>query len=66
MLQSKGTTRVSKLKVNTGEHGNGLQSLVAHYQKLFNVDENRNHYSSRDFKCAQRKFVKYLLRVGVR
>ena len=66
MLHSIESTRVSKINVNKGEDGNGLQSLVAHYQKMFNVDENRNHYSRRDFKCAQRKFVKYLLRVGVR
>jgi hypothetical protein len=51
--------------VNKQVDENGLQSLVAHYQKLFNVEENRNHYSRSDFKCAQRKFVKYLLRVGV-
>ena len=66
MLQSNETIRVSKLNVNKGEDGNGLPGLVAQYQKLFNVDENRNHYSRHDFKCAQRKFVKYLLRVGVR
>jgi len=40
---------------------NGLQNLVVYYQKLFDIGENFNHYSSNDYQNAKRKFVKYLM-----
>lgn len=41
---------------------NGLQSLVAYYQNLFDREENFNHYSPDDYQNAKRNFVKYLLK----
>lgn len=41
---------------------NGLRNLVAHYQSLFDITENVNHYSPTDFQDAKRSFVKYLLK----
>ncbi len=41
---------------------NGLQNVVAHYQKLFDVKENVDHYNSSDYQNAKRSFVKYLLK----
>ncbi len=40
---------------------NGLQNLVAYYQKLFAIKENVDHYSPSDYQNAKRSFVKYLL-----
>jgi len=41
---------------------NGLQSLVAYYQKLFDIKENLDHYNPDDYQNAKRSFVKYLLK----
>ena len=40
---------------------NGLQNLVAYYQKLFDIKENIDHYTPSDYQNAKRSFVKYLL-----
>ena len=40
---------------------NGLQSLVAYYQSLFDIEENLNYYSSNEYQNAKRKFVKYFM-----
>jgi hypothetical protein len=40
---------------------NGLQSLVAYYQNLFDREENFNHYSPNDYQNAKRNFVKFSL-----
>jgi len=47
-------------KVVKGE--NGLQSLVAYYQDLFEIEENYHHYSRNDYQNAKRKFVKHLMK----
>jgi hypothetical protein len=41
---------------------NGLQILAVHYQTLFEIEENLNHYRWHDYQCAKRKFVKYLMK----
>ena len=40
----------------------GLANLISTYRKAFLVPENLTHYSEQDFKDAQRRFVKYMLR----
>ena len=34
---------------------NGLQSLVAYYQDLFEIEENHNHYNRNEYQNAKRK-----------
>lgn len=51
----------AKNTIKAVEDANGLQRLVAYYQRLFERDENVNHYSPEDYQNAKRKFVKYLL-----
>jgi hypothetical protein len=41
---------------------NGLQILAIHYQALFEIEENSNHYNWNDYQSAKRKFVKYLMK----
>ena len=56
--------KTTRLEVNDKEmkSENGLQNLVAYYQKLFDIQENVDHYSPTDFQNAKRSFVKYLLK----
>lgn len=55
------TTRLEE-KDRNPRSDNGLQNLVAYYQKLFDIQENVDHYSPTDFQNAKRSFVKYLLK----
>jgi hypothetical protein len=54
-------TKEDRIKDKNPKIESGLQNLVAHYQDLFDRDENINHYSPEDYQNAKRKFVKYLL-----
>ncbi len=58
---AKTTTR-PKAVYRDEQRANGLQNLVAYYQKLFDREENRDHYSPEDYQNAKRCFVKYLLK----
>ena len=42
----------------------GMRALIDRYRSVFRVPENLNHYSSTDYKIAERKFVKYALAKG--
>ena len=42
----------------------GLQLLLKKYKDIFRIPENLNHYSKKDFKIAERKFLKYALNKG--
>jgi hypothetical protein len=57
------TKTTTKLKIPDKyvRNENGLQSLAAYYQSLFDIEENLNHYSSDEYLNAKRKFVKYLM-----
>ncbi len=61
MRNSSETTAKSKIinKTNRGE--NGLQKLAIYYQSLFDIEENFNHYSRKEYQHAKRKFVKHLM-----
>jgi len=39
----------------------GIKSLVRLYKNIFRSPENLNHYSKRDYRKAERKFLKYAL-----
>lgn len=56
------TTMKPKMIGNDVKIENGLQSLVAYYQSLFDIEENVNYYSSDEYQNAKRKFVKYFMK----
>jgi len=39
----------------------GIKSLIRLYKNIFRTSENLNHYSKRDYRKAERKFLKYAL-----
>jgi hypothetical protein len=39
----------------------GIQCLVDMYRKQFRIPENLRYYAKKDFKVAQRKFIKLAL-----
>ena len=55
------TTTSRKMPGKDVEKENGLRSLAAYYQSLFDIEENFNYYSSNEYQKAKRKFVKYLM-----
>jgi hypothetical protein len=43
-------------------HGDsGIQLLLKKYRKLFRIPENLNFYAEKDYKTAEKKFLKYAL-----
>ena len=43
------------------ERKSPIQTLLARYRAVFRTPENLNHYSSQDYRSAERKFLKYAL-----
>jgi hypothetical protein len=39
----------------------GINKMLRRYREIFCIPENLNHYSSEDYKIAEKKFVKYAL-----
>jgi hypothetical protein len=39
----------------------GIKSLIRLYKNIFRIPENLNHYSKRDYRKAEREFLKYSL-----
>jgi len=39
----------------------GIKALIRLYKSIFHTPENLNHYSERDYRKAERKFLKYAL-----
>ena len=39
----------------------GIKSFLQIYKTLFRIPENTNHYSEKDYRAAERKFLKYAL-----
>ena len=39
----------------------GIKSLLEIYRALFRIPENLSHYSEKDYRTAERKFLKYAL-----
>ena len=42
----------------------GLKLLVEKYRKEFQIPENLNFYSKKNYKIAERKYLKYALGMG--
>ena len=42
----------------------GLKMLLKKYQKVFRIPENLNYYSEKDYRIAEKKFIKYALVKG--
>ena len=38
-----------------------MELLIQQYKNKFEIDENINHYSFKDFLKAERKYLKYML-----
>ena len=43
---------------------NGIKSIINKCRKEFRIPENVNHYSEKDFKHAEKKYLKLCLRTG--
>ena len=39
----------------------GIQLLLEKYRAVFRIPENQNYYSEKDYRSAERKFLKYAL-----
>ena len=39
----------------------GMELLIQQYKNKFEIDENINYYSFKDFLKAERKYLKYML-----
>jgi hypothetical protein len=48
------------------KQNSGLQLLIDRYRKKFQIPENLNYYSSKNYKLAERKYLKHVLKNGVR
>jgi hypothetical protein len=46
---------------NTLRANRGIQALIKIYKNTFRIPENLNHYSEKDYRAAERKFLKYSL-----
>jgi hypothetical protein len=42
----------------------GLKMLIKKYQKIFRIPENLNFYSEKDYRIAEKKFIKFALLKG--
>ena len=42
----------------------GIQLLVDKYRQAFRIPENLNHYSEKDYKTAEKTFLKHAILEG--
>ena len=42
----------------------GIKLILERYRNTFRIPENLNHYAPDDLKIAERKFLKYVMRIG--
>lgn len=42
----------------------GIKLILERYRNTFRIPENLNHYAPDDLKMAERKFLKYVMRMG--
>ncbi len=47
---------------NSSHTNNGIKLLVQKYREQFRISENLDHYSEREYREAERKYVKLCLR----
>lgn len=48
------------------QRSSNIELLVKKYRAMFQIPENRNHYSETDYKVAERRFVKFAMEEGIR
>ena len=53
--------RLDKKMKKFSKNRSGIQLLLRAYRALFRTSENLDHYSERDYRKAERKFLKYAL-----
>jgi hypothetical protein len=62
IVDSSGPFATSGLEIEkTLEANRGIKTLLEIYRTLFRIPENTNHYSEKDYRAAERKFLKYAL-----
>jgi hypothetical protein len=62
IVDSSGPFDTSGLEMgNTLKANRGIKTLLEIYRTLFRIPENTNHYSEKDYRAAERKFLKYAL-----
>ncbi len=44
---------------------NGLENLLDKYRALFRIPENLNFYSKKDYRKAEKKYLKYCINTGL-
>jgi hypothetical protein len=49
---------------NKFTNNTGLKMLLKKYQKIFRIPENLNFYSEKDYRIAEKKFIKFALLEG--
>ena len=42
-----------------------IELLVKRYRAMFKIPENQNYYSEKDYKVAERSFVKFAMEQGI-
>jgi hypothetical protein len=52
------------MKRKDSKQNEGIQLLVRKYRAMFEIPENLNHYSEKDYKMAEKKFLKYAMLEG--
>ena len=45
-------------------NSSGKKRLIRQYRKKFRTRENLNHYSDKDFRAAEKKYLKFCLTRG--
>ena len=45
---------------------NGLECLMNNLRNAFRIPENLNHYSEKDFRVAEKKYIKHCINYGLR
>jgi len=45
-------------------NSSGKKRLIRQYRKKFRIKENLNHYSEKDFRVAEKKYLKLCLTRG--
>jgi hypothetical protein len=45
----------------SSKSNSGIRLLLRKYRAMFRIPENRDYYSERDYRKAERKFLKYAL-----
>lgn len=46
------------------KHHSGLVKVIQQYKRKFRIPENLNYYSKKDYRAAERKFLKYIMSKG--